>query len=59
MKEKFFILFDDASHSVRVEGGVVLAEFSDRASAFQCAKMRGLKLSRQPDPPIAASDTAG
>jgi hypothetical protein len=57
VKQKFFILFDDASHTVRVDGGVVLGEYPDRERALQAARVRGMVLGGQhrPEPP-ASSD---
>jgi hypothetical protein len=64
VSKKFFILFDDATNSMRIDGGFVFGEYPDREGALRAARMRGWKLpepgvSRHPEPPTASAETAG
>jgi hypothetical protein len=62
--KKFIVLLDDATCAVRLVDGFIYGAFTSRESAMKFVRARGLKLaepgvSRQPEPPAAAAETAG
>jgi hypothetical protein len=61
---KFFAIFDPVAHAVRIDGGLILGEYSNREGALQAAKARGWKLpepgvSGHPEPPTESAEAAG
>ena len=64
MIRKYLVVADGATNStISIADVFIFGEFENREAATRFARSRGLRLtsepSRQPDPPIAASDTAG
>jgi hypothetical protein len=50
VRQKFFLIFDDASHSVSVAGGIVVGQYDTHEAALRAAKMRGMVLTDRHQP---------
>ena len=50
---KFFAIFDPVAHAVRIDGGFILGEYSNREGALRAAKAQGWKL------PASGNSSAG
>jgi hypothetical protein len=62
--KKYIVLYDDTTCAMRLVAGLIYGAFASHESAMKFVRARGLKLSepgvsRQPEPPAAAAETAG